>query len=180
MLSGSRRGGPTPTDLRLGTTGRITDGEFVYEHDLKDRGLEVPAANEAQTGTTDYQWATEGGVDISVKASGQTDAAFQAVAAADVGFKLAFKKQEAMAIVYRGAHGRQITDQMRTGRPHGQVLERRPVAEDAARRRCHHRRAHRLVGLRLLLITLPTLGFVAPARVSWRCCRPPSQSGTVD
>lgn len=31
-----------------------------------------------------------------------------------------------------------------------------------------------------VLITLLTLGFVAPVRVSWRCCRPPSQSGTLD
>ena len=30
-----------------------------------------------------------------------------------------------------------------------------------------------------MLITLLTLGFVAPTRVSWRCCRPPSQSGTL-
>jgi hypothetical protein len=30
-----------------------------------------------------------------------------------------------------------------------------------------------------MLITLVTLGIVAPARVSWRCCRPPSQSGTL-
>jgi hypothetical protein len=31
-----------------------------------------------------------------------------------------------------------------------------------------------------MLITLLTLGLVAPARVSWRCCRPPSQSGKLD
>ena len=31
-----------------------------------------------------------------------------------------------------------------------------------------------------MLITLLTLGFVAPMRVSWRCCRPPSQSGTLN
>lgn len=31
-----------------------------------------------------------------------------------------------------------------------------------------------------MLITLVTLGLVAPARVSWRCCRPPSQSGVLD
>lgn len=31
-----------------------------------------------------------------------------------------------------------------------------------------------------MLITLLTLGFVAPTRISWRCCRPPSQSGTLD
>jgi hypothetical protein len=31
-----------------------------------------------------------------------------------------------------------------------------------------------------VLITLLTLGLVAPARVSWRCCRPPSQSGVLD
>src|SRR5947209_405521 len=31
-----------------------------------------------------------------------------------------------------------------------------------------------------MLITLLTLGLVAPIRVSWRCCRPQSQSGTLD
>ena len=30
-----------------------------------------------------------------------------------------------------------------------------------------------------MLITFLTLGFVAPTRVSWRCCRPPSESGTL-
>lgn len=31
-----------------------------------------------------------------------------------------------------------------------------------------------------MLITLLTLGLAAPVRVSWRCCRPPSQSGTLN
>ena len=31
-----------------------------------------------------------------------------------------------------------------------------------------------------VLITFLTLGFVAPMRVSRRCCRAPSQSGTLD
>ena len=30
------------------------------------------------------------------------------------------------------------------------------------------------------LATFLTLGIWAPARVSWRCCRPPSQSGTLE
>jgi hypothetical protein len=30
-----------------------------------------------------------------------------------------------------------------------------------------------------MLLTLVTLGIVAPVRVSWRCCRPPSQSGVL-
>ena len=30
------------------------------------------------------------------------------------------------------------------------------------------------------LATALTLGIWAPARVSWRCCRPPVQSGTLD
>jgi hypothetical protein len=30
------------------------------------------------------------------------------------------------------------------------------------------------------LITILTLGLVAPMQVSWRCCRPPSQSGLLD
>jgi Bor protein len=30
------------------------------------------------------------------------------------------------------------------------------------------------------LATLLTLGIWAPMRISWRCCRPPSQSGTLD
>ena len=31
-----------------------------------------------------------------------------------------------------------------------------------------------------MLLTLVTLGIVAPTSVSWRGCRPPSQSGTLD
>ena len=31
-----------------------------------------------------------------------------------------------------------------------------------------------------VLATFLTLGIWAPARISWRCCRPPSQSGTLD
>ena len=34
--------------------------------------------------------------------------------------------------------------------------------------------------LRHMLIALLTLGAVAPIQVSWRCCRPPSPSGTLD
>jgi hypothetical protein len=30
------------------------------------------------------------------------------------------------------------------------------------------------------LITVLTLGFVAPMQVGWRCCRPPSPSGSLD
>ena len=30
------------------------------------------------------------------------------------------------------------------------------------------------------LITVVTLGLVAPIQVSWRCCRPPSQSGSLN
>jgi hypothetical protein len=29
------------------------------------------------------------------------------------------------------------------------------------------------------LVTLLTLGLWAPTRISWRCCRPPSQTGTL-
>ena len=31
-----------------------------------------------------------------------------------------------------------------------------------------------------VLVTFLTLGLWAPARISWRCCRPPSPSGTLD
>jgi hypothetical protein len=31
-----------------------------------------------------------------------------------------------------------------------------------------------------VLATVLTLGIWAPTRISWRCCRPPSQSGTLD
>lgn len=34
--------------------------------------------------------------------------------------------------------------------------------------------------LKQVLITLVTLGAVAPVQISWRCCRPPSQTGTLD
>jgi hypothetical protein len=30
------------------------------------------------------------------------------------------------------------------------------------------------------VVTFLTLGLWAPARISWRCCRPPSQSGTLE
>ena len=30
------------------------------------------------------------------------------------------------------------------------------------------------------LAAVVTLGIWAPTRISWRCCRPPSQSGTLD
>lgn len=30
------------------------------------------------------------------------------------------------------------------------------------------------------LATFLTLGIWAPAKISWRCCRPPSQSGTLE
>ena len=98
-------------DLRLGRAGRIVGGEFVYEYDLKDRGVSLPSEQPRSESETDYQWTTENGVDISVKAAGQTDAAFQSLAKADVGFKLAFRSSDAMAIVYRGVAERHLGDQ---------------------------------------------------------------------
>jgi len=31
-----------------------------------------------------------------------------------------------------------------------------------------------------VLVTVLTLGIWAPIRISWRCCRPPSQTGTLE
>lgn len=31
-----------------------------------------------------------------------------------------------------------------------------------------------------VLVTFLTLGIWAPTRISWRCCRPPPQNGTLD
>jgi hypothetical protein len=98
-------------DLRLGMTGRVVNDEFVYEYDLSARGIDVPPPDDVAEQYDNYEGTTEAGVDISVKASGQTDAAFQSVAAADVGFKLAFKKTDAMAVVYRDIREHRITDQ---------------------------------------------------------------------
>jgi hypothetical protein len=98
-------------DLKLGMAGRLTGGEFVFEYYVKDRGVQVPPDEQQDTGLADYEGTTDGGVDISVKAAGQTDQAFQVVAAADVAFKLTFKKSDAMAIVYRDIREQRFTDQ---------------------------------------------------------------------
>ncbi|MEW6583486.1 MAG: hypothetical protein AB1416_12080 [Actinomycetota bacterium] len=98
-------------DLRLGMAGRIRDGEFVYEYDLKDRGVALPVPPPPDTRPDEYQWSTEGGVDISVKAAGETDTAFKAVAAADVGFRISFTSSDAMAMVYRDVREQRLGDE---------------------------------------------------------------------
>ena len=40
-------------DVRLGMAGRIVGGEFVFEYDLADRGLQVPRRKPAGGGGTD-------------------------------------------------------------------------------------------------------------------------------
>jgi len=98
-------------DLRPGMTGRMVAGEFVYQYDLKHRGVNVPDELPPSGKCTDHQWSTENAVNISVKASGQTDAAFQSLAAADLGFRLSFTDSDAMAIVYRNVTERHLIDQ---------------------------------------------------------------------
>jgi hypothetical protein len=98
-------------DLRLGMAGRLVGGEFVYEYDLQNRGIDVPRKKPHNRAGTDYEWSTEDGVDISVKAAGQTDAAFASVANADIGFRLTFKASGAMALVYRGVTEQHLGDQ---------------------------------------------------------------------
>lgn len=98
-------------DLRLGMTGRVVHDEFVYEYDLGARGIEVPPADDVASEYANYEGTTEDGVDISVKAAGETNEAFHSVASADVGFKLTFSKKDAMAMVYRDIREHRITDQ---------------------------------------------------------------------
>jgi hypothetical protein len=98
-------------DLRLGMTGRIVNGEFVYEYDLEDRGVQLPTPDTADPGKDEYQWSTEGGVQVSIKAAGEPSAAFSPVATADVGFRLQFSKSDAMAVLYRDVVEHRYPDQ---------------------------------------------------------------------
>lgn len=97
-------------DLRLGATGHITEGEFVREYDLKDRGVKLPSLVSADHGRDQYEFSTDGGVEVTSKLSGETNKAFKNLASADLGVRVDFTKDDAMAMIYREVHERRFQD----------------------------------------------------------------------
>lgn len=98
-------------NLQLGMVGRIEHGEFVRAYDLSERGITLPDPGPPDGQPDEYEWMSEGGVKISFKVAGETNQAFKAVAAADVGFRLDFGHSDALAMVYRDVLEQRLGDE---------------------------------------------------------------------
>lgn len=87
---------PPGSLVDVGWVGKMKDGQFVRTSELADHGIrirrktvEVPA----------MRFASAGGVEFIASAKGSLSKAVSAIAKADAGLKIAFKKNAAIAIV---------------------------------------------------------------------------------
>ena len=104
-------------NIRLGDVGRINDGEFTRAYSLTDRGISADLLDVAPPDKDgdEYFGASRDALSVSVKASGKTDAAFQGIAKASVGVKLAFSQESAVALACRDVVERRFQDERAIG-----------------------------------------------------------------
>jgi hypothetical protein len=107
------------TRVEVGDVGSFIDGVFVKATDLSL--LEIPFATENAAYNTDLNFTSERGVSIDTKIGGTTSPAFQAVAEADAGIAISFKRDAGVAMALSGLDGERIRD--------------RPALEQALRER---------------------------------------------
>lgn len=98
-------------DVRIGMSGHIDDGRFVYEYDVTDRGIKLPDPPSPDRQPDDYEWMSEDSASLSIKAAGETNEAFKNVAKAEVGFKVDFQDESGMAVVLRDITERRAGDE---------------------------------------------------------------------
>src|SRR3954471_12044216 len=82
--------------VEVGWIGKIDQGQFVRTSDLRDHGVRF------QKRTVDMpamRFASSAGVDFIATAKGKLSKAVSAIAEADAGLKIAFKRDSAIAIV---------------------------------------------------------------------------------
>ncbi len=82
--------------IEVGWIGKIDEGQFVRTSDLSEHGVRF------QKRTVDMpamRFASSGGVDFIASAKGKLSKAVSAIAEADAGLKIAFKREAAIAIV---------------------------------------------------------------------------------
>ena len=96
--------------------GRLVDDVFNVYGRLSDpdRGIHFELDDLPQGGGLSY--ATQGGVDITAKAKGSTNAAFKHVAEAEAGVKFAFKREKAVAVAFQGLSQRHFKSERQVER----------------------------------------------------------------
>lgn len=99
---------PPQTRVAVGDVGEFVDGIFVKATDLEL--LKIAFETEDGAYETDMHFSSERGVEVSTKLSGATSKAFSALAEADAGFAISFKRSGGIAMAMSGISGERIRD----------------------------------------------------------------------
>lgn len=102
------------TPLTLGTVGHFIGRRFVAEDHLDN--MKVTYRVRKDRTPSQWQYATSGSVEISVKARGATAGKFAHLAKADAGLKLTFNSRDAIWFAADGCLSDRINDQIEVGR----------------------------------------------------------------
>ncbi|MEV6235321.1 hypothetical protein [Lentzea sp. NPDC051838] len=97
------------TRLRLGEVGTAGEGEFVGISSLQE--LEITAPSTLAETRDDLTWRSEGGVNVTTKASGQTSPLFQGLADAQAGMLVEFTQGNAILVAYKGLSETRLASQ---------------------------------------------------------------------
>lgn len=117
------------TPVELGSVGVLEEGVFRPLTDLARLGLEFETLTDrVADGSMDY--ASTSGASITVKAAGETDQRFKAIASAQAGALVEFSREGATVIQLRNVTIDRIADQPRL---HRDMLRSIAVPDDAAR-----------------------------------------------
>lgn len=96
------------TPLALGTVGEFQDGIFVPTSDLASFGIRFETIKDNTP--IDYNHASEGSVEVTVKAKGETNAAFKSLSALDAGVAVQFKRAHAVFFTASNCYEDRIAD----------------------------------------------------------------------
>jgi adenosyl cobinamide kinase/adenosyl cobinamide phosphate guanylyltransferase len=101
-----------PSSLReLGEVGEIEDGVFVSAGNVSEIGIAYQASV-APAPEADWLYQSRGSTEISLKAAGATDAAFQHVATAQAGARIAFSREYAVVLAMHEARIKTLANKM--------------------------------------------------------------------
>jgi hypothetical protein len=93
--------------IEVGEIGVLRDGVFVHTAHLRDFGVKF---RRKTLDAPSMRYASEGGVKFTASAKGSTDKVVSAIAKADAGLKIAFKKKGALVFVLDPATDDRIED----------------------------------------------------------------------
>lgn len=96
------------TPLRLGTIGTFRNGVFLPISHLDSLGIDYET--EEDPNPTTYTHMSDGSVSLRVKASGETDDAFDALAKAEAGVSVSFTRGNAVLFSAEGCRENRVRD----------------------------------------------------------------------